>query len=163
MAQEREHSCRVLLHRLGLELLAGGLLTGFLTLAGAALIGVSPAIETEPSPNCTAFQVGSPFAAHTHIQLQNDGPERIYVRLDFVDHDGRDAQPIGYNPILNPSESSAFVFRTPALGAAVKLTSSGRNLQASTEIRFEDDTLPEIRKAIPCHVLDDAFALQAAG
>jgi hypothetical protein len=163
MAQEREYSCRVLLHRLGLELLAGGLLTGFLTLAGAALIEVRPATETEPSPNCTAFRVGSPRPANTHIHLQNVGPERMYVRLDFVDHDGRDAQTIGYNPILNPSESGDFVFRTPALGAAVKLASSERSLQASVEIHYEDDIPPEVRKAIPCHVLDDAFALQAAG
>jgi hypothetical protein len=161
MAQEREHSRRALLSRLGLELLAGGLLTGFLTLAGAALIEVRPATDTEPAPNCTAFRVGSPRTANTHIHLQNVGPERMYVRLDFIDHDGRDAQTIGYNPILNPSESGDFVFSTPALGAAVKLTSSGRSLQASTEIRFEDDTLPEVRKAIPCHVLSDAFALRA--
>ena len=162
MAQGREHSRRVLPGRLGLDLLFGGVMTGLLALAGAALIEASRPLDSESSPSCIAFQIGSPRAASTHVHVHNDGSERIYVRLDFVDHNGQDAQTIGYNPILQPSESGEFVFTTPALGAAVKLIASGRGLQAGVQIHYEDSTSPEIRRAIGCHDHGDALALRAA-
>jgi hypothetical protein len=162
MAQARDHSRRVPPSRLGLELLVGGLITGLLVLAGGALIEASPGIDSGSSSTCIAFQVGSARFANTYIHLQNDGPERINVRLDFVDHDGRAAQTIGYNPILNPSESGEFVFRTPALGATVRLTSSGSSLLTNTEIRYDDDTPLEVRKPIACHAYSDALGLEAA-
>jgi hypothetical protein len=126
------------------------LTSGLLTLAGAALIEPNPAIDPAPSLSCTAFQVGSPHAANTRIQLYNAGPERAGVRLDFVDDDGRDSQTVGYNPILDPSTSSEFVFRTPPRGAAVKLSWSSRTMHASTEILRDDG--PPLRSARPARV-----------
>jgi hypothetical protein len=149
-AQAPRHGRRLVPHRVGLDLLVAGLTTGLLTLAGAALIGASPANDPGAALSCTAFEVGSPRAASTHIYLYNAGSERAGARLDFVDHEGRDSQAIGYTPILDPSESSEFVFRTPALGATVKLATPGRNLQARVELHFEDGAVPEIRTPIQC-------------
>ena len=162
LLRAREHSRHVLPSCLGLDLLLGGVMTGLLALAGATLLEASRPIDIESSPTCIAFQVGSPRAASTHVHVHNDGSERIYVRLDFVDHNGQDAQPIGYNPILQPSESSEFAFTTPALGAAVKLIASGRGLQAGVQIHYDDSPSPEIRRAIGCHDHGDALALHAA-
>jgi hypothetical protein len=145
---------RVLSSSFTLALLGAGLMTSLLTLAGGALIEETPAVEERPSLGCSAFQVGSPHAANTHVHLENGGPERIHVQLYFVDHDGRNSQTIGYNPILEPWASSDFMFRTPALGAAVELISSGRNLHARTEIRRDDGASPESRKAIGCLGVD---------
>jgi hypothetical protein len=140
---------RVLPSSFVLQLILGGVMTGLLTLAGAALIEPNPALDPAPSLSCTAFQVGSPHPANTRIQLDNAGPERAGVRLDFVDQDGLYSQTVGYNPILNPSTSSEFVFRTPPLGAAVKLSSSGGSLHSRTEILRDDGAPPEIRTASP--------------
>jgi hypothetical protein len=148
--QAPHHGRRRLANQLGLDLLLGGAMTGLLALGGAALIEANPANDPGSALYCTAFQVGSPRSASTRIQLYNAGPERAGVRLDFVDHDGRDSQTIGYSPILDPSESGEFAFRTPPLGAAVKLVTPGRNLQATVELHFEDGALPEIRTSIPC-------------
>jgi hypothetical protein len=162
IAQGRDYSRRVLTRCPGLDLLLGGVMTGLLALTGAALIEASRPFDVESSPRCIAYQVGSPRAASTHVHVHNDGPERIYVRLDFVDHNGQAAQPLGYNPILQPSESGEFVFTTPALGAAVKLISSGRGLRAGVQIHYEDSTSPEIRRAIGCHDHGDALGLRVA-
>jgi hypothetical protein len=132
-----------------LGLLLAGLTTGLLTLGGAAVIG-DPAVGEDRSPSCTALHVGSRHAADTHLHLENAGPERTAVRLDFVDHDGRDYQAVGYSPILEPWASGDFVFRTPALGAAVTLSSSGTDLRASAEILRDDGAAPEIRTAGSC-------------
>jgi hypothetical protein len=150
MAQAREQSRRVLPSRLGLELLLGGLITGLLTLAGAALIDARPVIDPGPAVRCTAFQVGSPHAANTRIQLYNAGPTHMRVRLDFVDYDGLDSQDIGYNSTLDSAEYREFVFRTPALGAAVELVSWGGDVTASAEILRDDRAPAEVRTPASC-------------
>jgi hypothetical protein len=152
-----------------LGLLFAGLMHGLLALAGAALIGSSairedPVVGEDPSLSCTAFQVGSPFAADTQLHLENAGRERISVRLDFVDHEGRSAQTVGYNPVLEPSASSVFVFRAPPLGAAIKLISPGGNLHASVAIVRDDGAPPELRTASGCltrSVLRDRYLRDA--
>jgi hypothetical protein len=132
------------------QMILASLVTGGLIRVGAGLLGEAATVQDDTGLSCVAFQVGSPRAADTRINLVNDGPTPIVVRLDSVDHDGLDARPIGYIPSLDAGASSSFVFRTPALGVAVKLVSPGRNLRASVEIRHDDGEPGEIRKAIPC-------------
>jgi hypothetical protein len=152
-AARRRH--RMLPGNFTLGLLFAGLMTGLLALAGAALlehrvIGTGAAAGEELSLSCAEFQVGSPHAAATHLSLKNAGPASTSVRLDVVGHTGVSSQAIGYSPILPPWGSGDFVFRTPALGATITLTSSGRDLQASAEILRDDGAPPEIRQAIGC-------------
>jgi hypothetical protein len=125
-------------------------MAGLLTLAGTALIGEHRAIGEDPALSCTAFQVGSHFAGNTHIHLENAGPDRTEVRVYFVDHDGRYSHSVGYAPVLNPWAAGELMFRTPALGAAVKIISSGTSLHAGVEILRDDGAPTEIRDASGC-------------
>jgi hypothetical protein len=134
-----------------LGLILAGLTTGLLALTGAALIG-DPVTGGGASQRCTAFTIGGRHEADVHLHLENAGPERTGVRLDFFDDDdvAMKVSPIGGHPTLAPWASVDLVFRSPASGGGVELTSSGRDLRASAEIRRDDGGPPDIRKAIRC-------------
>jgi len=130
-----------------LGLIFAALMTGLFTLGGAALLehrvlGEGAVAGEDPPLSCTAFQVGSPHAADTHIHLKNAGPESISVRLDFVDDSGLGSWAATAGRHLEPWASHEVAFRTPALGAAVKLTSPGWDLRAGAEIRRDDGGPP---------------------
>jgi hypothetical protein len=151
--------CRWLPISFALGLILAGLMTGLLTLAGAALMG-DPAIGAGASLSCTGFTVGGEHEADVHLHLENAGPERTGVRLDFFDDDGlaMTVPPIGGHPILGPWASVDLVFRSPAHGGGVELTSSGRDLRASAVIRRDDGAPPQVRKAIRCLASDGPVA-----
>src|SRR5205085_182631 len=96
------------------------------------------------------FQVGSPHVATTHLHLDNGGRERIDVRLDYLDENGLDSPIQGNIPVLDPGVSLDFMFRTPALGAAVRLVSSAEGLHASVTIHRDDGEPAESRRAFLC-------------
>jgi hypothetical protein len=138
-----------------LGLIVAGLMTGLLTLSGAALLerratGEGAAPGKELSLSCTTFQVGSLHAAATHLHLENAGPESTSVLLNFVDDSGHGSWAASTSRHMDPWASNEVVFRTPALGAAVNLIASGRDLQTGAEIRRDDGALPEVRQATPC-------------
>jgi hypothetical protein len=138
-----------------LGLLLAGLATGLLALAGAALlegppIGRNPATEINLSLGCTAFHVGSAYAGNMHIQLENAGPGSTSVHFDFVDRHGLNPWAGSYGRNLAPWASEEVVFKAPALGAAVQIASSGRDLHASAELLRDDGAPPETRQEGPC-------------
>src|SRR5688572_1515475 len=87
----RPRRCRVLSGGFILALILAGLTTGLLSVAAAALLEQASRLDaTEPRDGCLGFQVGSAHAADTHIRLENVGPERIHVGLDYFDDTGLD-------------------------------------------------------------------------
>lgn len=130
--------------------LLAGLFGGLLTLAGAALIGETPAVVEGPAPSCTAFWVGSPHAARTRIHLENVGPERDSVRFDFADGTGIAPRIAVSGRGMAPWAFDDLEFRTPALGVFVELTSPGRNLRATVVVLRDDGAPPQGRDAAPC-------------
>jgi hypothetical protein len=147
---------RLLPGSFGLALILTGLATSLLTLAGAALIGENRDLLTreEPGPSCTAFQVGSPFAANTELHLENVGLVTASVRFDFVDDfGGQGSWAIGYGHSMAPGASFDVLFRTPALGTVVMLSSSGGDLRTSTHIVRDDGTPIENRGPVQCRAV----------
>ena len=141
---------RVLPSSFILQLILGSVMTGLLMLAGAALIEAGPPVDPSLALHCTAFQIGSPHAAATRFQFHNAGSERVQVRLDVVDHDGDGVPTLGYLRLLDPSTSSEFMFRTPALGAAVTVIYGSLDLQFSVEIHRDDGAATELRTPTVC-------------
>jgi hypothetical protein len=136
-----------------LGLVTAGLLASLLTLGGAAMIAVDPAIGEVPSRSCTAFQVGSSHAAFTRVHLENSGSESTSIDFRIDSDSDATAWPAAEHRSLAPQASIDVVFRTPALGATVVISSSGRNLRASTEIVRDNGDPPEIRRAFLCRAL----------
>jgi hypothetical protein len=132
-------------------LLLGSLFTSLLTLAGAALIGESPADGEPTAPVCLAFPVGSSYPAHVHLHLENVGPQDNRVRLDFLNGFGQKSLwAVGYDQHIAPWTSIDVVLRSPALGALVEITSSSRHLRSRAEIRRDDGGPSETRTVVRC-------------
>lgn len=141
---------RRVLNSFSLGLILAGLTTGVLTLVGGTYLERAAAVADDPWDRCMGFQVGAPYAATAHLHLDNGGRERINVRLDYLDENGL-ASPIQSGiPALDPGVSSDLMFRTPALGAAVRLVSSATGLHASVTIHRDDGEPAESRRAFLC-------------
>jgi len=141
---------RRVLNNLSLGLILAGLTTGVLTLVGGTYLERAAVVADNPWDRCIGFQVGGPHAATTHLHLDNGGRERIDVRFDYLDENGLDSPIQGDIPALDQGVSSDLMFRTPALGAAVRLVSSAKGLRASMTIHRDDGEPAESRRAFLC-------------
>jgi hypothetical protein len=135
---------------LTLALFLATVTNGLLMFMGVALLGLNPSSREDPALSCTAFQVGSPDTAFTHLHLENVGPDITGVRLNFDTDYGLTLWPLDSALRMQPWATEDVLFETPALGTVVTLIFSGEDLRASAEILRDDGSPPEIRKAIQC-------------
>jgi hypothetical protein len=114
------------------------------------LIGETPASAQDPGDYCVGVQVGSSYAADTSLYLQHNGPVPVWVDFDWSNEYGVAPATTDTRRSIPPGPPTLIVFRTPALGASLRLRSDTPNLHANAVIQHDDGTDPETRYSFLC-------------
>jgi hypothetical protein len=140
-----------------LALILAGAAWGLLALVGAALLEPSPPrsegtaiVATNLPGDCIFLRVGSPHEGLTRIHLENPEPATTRVDIEWEREYGVQRPAIDRDVSLAPWASQVIEFRTPALGAGVRLLSSSTTLRARLELLREGEAAPEYRPAHGC-------------
>jgi hypothetical protein len=133
-----------------LAFLCAGSLVGLLTIGAGQLIGGTPASAQDTGDSCVGVQVGSSHAADTFLYLQHNGPAPVWVDFDWSNEYGVAPATTDTRRSIPPGPPAVIVFRTPALGASLRLRSSVPIRYAKAVIQHDDGTDPETRYAFLC-------------
>jgi hypothetical protein len=138
------------LSRTLLAFLCAGGVVGLLTMGVGQLIGETPASAQDTGDYCVGVQVGSSYAADTSLYLQHNGSGPVWVDFDWRNEYGVAPATTDTRRSIPPGPPTIIVFRTPALGASLRLRSPVPIRYAKAVIQHDDGTDSETRYSFLC-------------